>query len=155
MKLLLLLLMASTAAYAELRTIPMAGTLYCEIEDTESPPVARNCYGEFTATVAVVTEYPVEFEVTVTPNGDGTVVVSWTAPTTREDGGALRLEELFTYTVRVDQIETLVIVADIDASFTSWVSPVLEVGTYRFKVLATDTWGLPSVYTPTVEYEVR
>lgn len=86
---------------------------------------------------------------------DGTASLSWTAPSTREDGEAIALSEIQSYIVRYGrEAGALNQQVEISSGDTSYQFSNLESGTWFFSVQVVDTNGLVSKPSATVEYNV-
>jgi len=110
-------------------------------------------------TLAEVSE-PVESNgappVTSTPEtSEGSVTLSWTAPSTRTDGSSISLSEIDHYLIRYGQnSEVLSEEVEVPADATSRSFETLATGTWYFQIQVVDTSGLLSVFSDVVSISV-
>ena len=80
------------------------------------------------------------------------LTISWDSPTTREDGSALPLEEIDSYTLShsIDDVAQPLITTDQN----SYTLNDVQNGTHVFRVLTTDTDGLASPYSDPIARNV-
>ncbi|WP_328184815.1 PA14 domain-containing protein [Marinobacter sp. OP 3.4] len=89
-----------------------------------------------------------------TATGEGSVLLTWTAPSTRVDGESIALSEIDSYIVRYGQEETLDQQVEVDSADTSYQFSNLESGTWYFTVQVVDNSGLVSEPSEVVTHSV-
>jgi hypothetical protein len=114
-------------------------TVNCEAADS-SGNVAT---GSFLVAVAGTGDGGTGGELTV--DGSGSAVLSWSAPSTREDGSPLPADELAGYTITMSSASGTVEIDIDDPRQTSYTVTGLAPGVYQFSIRARDRNGLLSI----------
>jgi hypothetical protein len=87
---------------------------------------------------------------------DGNVTLLWGIPTTRVNGQPLAVTEIQKYVIAYRQEGSSELLVDVlDGAATEYRLAGLVPGRWSFKMLAVDTHGLSSVWTETVQKEIR